>query len=83
LPAMLVGEAQDALVIGDERAGQVDRGCDQQSIRRVAVLQMIESIAARGGPMPERRGSEAGALKESRDPRSDRQIQLDPPGIDE
>jgi hypothetical protein len=40
--AVLGGKAQDALVIGDERAAEFDRGRDQEPIRRIAVLEMMK-----------------------------------------
>ena len=53
-PSMLLAEARDALVIGDERAGELDRRGDQEPVGRVAMFEMMEPIAASRGPISER-----------------------------
>ena len=83
LSAIICGEAQDALIIGNQRTGEFDRGRDQEPIRRVAMFELIETIAAGSGTMAERRRLNAGPLEEARNPCLDRKIQLDPPAVDE
>src|ERR1700733_15391739 len=51
LSAMLLAEACNALVISDQRTGKLDRRSNQKSIRRVAVLEMMQLIAAGSGPV--------------------------------
>ena len=54
LSAIIGGEPQNALVIGDERTVEFDRGRDQQPIRRIAVRELIKAIAAASLTMAER-----------------------------
>jgi hypothetical protein len=75
-------EAQDTLVIGDQRTAELDRGCDQKSICRIAVLEVVELITPRGLTMAKRRRFDPGTLQESRDPFFNRKIELDAPGVD-
>jgi hypothetical protein len=46
LSTMLLAEANDPLVISDQRTGELDRRRDQKPVRRVAVLEVMELIAA-------------------------------------
>jgi len=48
LTAILRGKAQDALVVGDEWARQLDRAGNQEPIGGIAVLELIGAIASRG-----------------------------------
>jgi hypothetical protein len=43
---MLLAEANDSLVISDQRTGELDRRRDQKPVRRVAVFEVMELIAA-------------------------------------
>ena len=83
LSAVSLAKAGDALVVGDERAGELDRGGDQQAIGRIAVLEMMKLVAAHSRAMAEGRRCDAGAFWETRNPRLDRKIQFDSSGIDE
>ena len=80
---MLGGETQDALIIGDQRAGEFDRGSDEQPIRRVTVFELVKSVAAGSGAMAKRHSFDARTFQETRDPPFDGKIQFDPPDIDE
>ena len=60
LSAVSVGEAQYALVIGDERAAEFDRGRDQEPIGRVAVRKVVKLVAPGCGAVTERRRLGAG-----------------------
>ena len=46
MSTMLFAEANDALVISDQRTGELDRRRDQKPVRRVAVFEVMELIAA-------------------------------------
>src|SRR6266478_6274468 len=77
LAAVSVGEAQDALIIGDERTAEFDRGRDQEPIGRIAVRKLVKLVAPGCGAVTERRRLSAGTLQEAGDPALDREIQLD------
>ena len=83
LTAMPVGKAQDAFVVRDQRAREFDRGGNQQSIGGIAMLEVVQLVAATGGAMAERHRLDPGTTEEARHPRLDRQVQFDPPNIDE
>jgi hypothetical protein len=83
LSAIICGEAQNALIIGNERTGEFDRGSDQEPIRRIAMFELIETVAAARGTMAERRRFDARPLEKPRNPCLDRKIQLDPRTVDE
>lgn len=80
---MVLEKACDAVVIRDERARKLDRGGDQQPIRRIAVLETMQLIAAGGSAMTQWHRFDAGTFDEARDPRLNRNIELDPSGIDQ
>jgi hypothetical protein len=82
LSAIICGEAQNALIIGNERTGEFDRGSDQESIRRIAMFELIETVAAARGTMAERHRLDARPLEKPHNPCLDRKIQLDPPTVD-
>ena len=44
LPSMLSAEAGDALIVGDQRAGKVDRSCNQKPICWITMLQAVKLI---------------------------------------
>ena len=67
---MLLAKALNPLVIGDERTREFDRRGDQQPVGRVAMLKMMEPLAA-GGPMSEPRCLDAGTPEKALDPRLD------------
>ncbi len=46
LTAMLFAESNDALVIGDQQTSKLDRRRNQKPVRRVAVFEVMELIAA-------------------------------------
>src|SRR5208282_5554173 len=49
----------------------------------VVAFEMMQLIAATGGPMGERRGLDAGAAEKALDPRLDGNVEIDPAGVDE
>ena len=46
-------EARNPFIISDQRAGELDCGSNQEPIRRIAVLEMMELVAAGGSLMAE------------------------------
>ena len=83
LPAMLLAETRDALVIGDQRTIKLDRRRNEKPVRRVAIFQMMQLMAAAGGPMAKRRRLDAGTPEKPLDPRLDGNIEIDPSDIDQ
>lgn len=79
---MLPAETCDALIIGDQRTGEFDRGGNQKSVGRIAVLEMMQPVAAGSGPMAERHRLDAGTLQEALDPRLGGGIEIDASGVD-
>ena len=55
----------------------------QRPIRRIAMLELIETTAAASGSIPERRRLNARAFQKPCDPSLDRRIQLDLSAVDE
>jgi len=51
LRTMLLAEACDAIIIGDQRTGKLDGRRDEESISRIAVLKMVQLVAAGSGAM--------------------------------
>jgi len=76
-------KACDAIVIGNQRASQLDRRCDEKPVRRVAVFEMMELIGARCRTGSERSRIDAGAREKAVDPGIDGKIEFDAAGIDE
>jgi len=83
LSAIVCREAQNSLIIGNQRTSKFDRGRDQKPIRRVAMFELVKTITAGSGTMAERCRLDTRPLEEPRDPCLDRKIQLDPPAVDE
>ena len=69
--------------MGDQRARELNRRRDQEPVGRIAMLELIQAIAAGSRTVGERYGLDTWTFEKSRNPRLDRQVQLDPPGIDE
>ena len=46
LTAILSGKAQNTLVIGDQRPGNLDRASDEKPVGRIAVLELVQAIDA-------------------------------------
>jgi len=80
---MPLAEAGDAFVIGDQQTSAVDSGRYEQPIRRVTLFEMMKLIAPGSHAMAERHSLNTGTFEEARHPRFDRDIQFDPPDIDE
>jgi hypothetical protein len=78
-----LAEAGDTRVIGDQRAGARDGRGDRQPVRRITVGEIMPPIGACGGAAVERRGRDAGPIEKALDPPLDRNVEFDPPGIDE
>jgi hypothetical protein len=55
----------------------------QKAIRRIAMLELIETIAAASGSIPEGRRLDARVFEKPRDPSLDRRSQLDLSAVDE
>jgi hypothetical protein len=72
LSAMLLAKADDALVIGDQRTSKLDCRGNQKPVRWVAVLDVMELIAA-SGLVTKRRCFDAGTIEEASDPRCDKE----------
>jgi hypothetical protein len=66
--AMLLGEASDAVIIGNQRAGEADGCGDQQPVRRIALFKVMKLIAARSGKVIKRHRLDARAIDEALDP---------------
>ena len=80
---MLLAEACDAIIIGDQRTGKLDGRRDEESISWIAVLKMVQLVGAGGGDMTYWLSFKAGAVKEAIDPRLNRNIKLNTSCIDE
>ena len=80
---MRIPKTCDAIVIGNQRASQLDRRCDEKPVRRVAVFEMMELIGARRRAGSERDRIDAWAREKALDPGIDGKIELDAAGIDE
>ena len=80
---MLLPEAYDALVIGDQRTGKLDRGGDQQPIGRVTMLETMELVGAGRSVVAQWECFNSWAIDEALDPRLDRNIQFNPTGVDQ
>ncbi len=80
---MSVAEAQDALVVGDERAAEFDCGRNQEPISGIPVLEVVKLVAPRRRAMTKQRGLDPRTLQEAGDPILDRKVQFYSPGIDE
>jgi hypothetical protein len=57
LCAVLLAEACDPIIIGDQWTGKLDGRRDEKSIGRIAVLKMVQLVGAGSGPqcLPYRR----------------------------
>jgi len=80
---MLPAKACAALIISDEGTGKLDRRGDQQPIRGIAVLQMMQPIAAGSGMVAERHRLDAGTVEKAFNPRLDGNVEVDPFRVDE
>jgi hypothetical protein len=65
-----------------DRGGQ-GVSSSQRPIRRIAMLELIETIAAASGSIPEKRRLDARTFEKPRDPSLDPRIQLDLRAVDE
>ena len=65
LSAMLLAEADDALIIGDQRTSKLDRRRNQKSVRRTSVFKMVQLIAAGASLVTQRDswGTSAGTVR--------------------
>jgi len=75
--AMLLGEASDAVMIGNQRAGEADGCGDQQPVRRIALFKVMKLIAARSGKVIKRHRLDARAIDEALDPSLGWKIEVD------
>ena len=78
---MFLAETRDALVIGDQRTGKLDRCGDQQPIGRVAMIEMVHLIAAAGGAIAQWHCLHAWTIEEALDPGLNGKVEIDPPGV--
>lgn len=74
-------EARNPFIISDQRAGELDCGSNQEPIRRIAVLEMMELVAAGGSLMAEWHRFDAGTLEEAPDPSLNGNVEIDPPCV--
>lgn len=72
-----------ALVVGDKRAGKFDRRRDEKPVGGVTVFEMMQAIAPAGGLKAERGRLDARTAEKALDPGFDRDIEIDPPEIDQ
>ncbi len=80
---MVLTETRNTLIIGDKPTSELDRGGDEEPVRRITVFEMMQLIAAAGGAMAERRRLDARTAKKALDPRLDWNIEIDPAGVDQ
>ena len=79
---MLLAEADDALiVIGDQWTSKLDRRRNQKSVRRIAVFEMMQLIAARGSLVTQRHCFDAGTIEETLDPFRNGNVEVNPSGV--
>ena len=83
LSAMLPAEADDALIVGDQRTSKLDRRRNQKSVRRIAVFAMMQLIAAGGSLLTQRHCFDAGTIEETLDPCRNGNVEVDPSGVKE
>ena len=83
LSAMLLAEADDALIVGDQRTSKLDRRRNQESVRRIAVFEMMQLIAAGGSLVTQRHCFDAGTIEETLDPCRNGNVEVDPSGVNE
>ena len=81
LSAMLLAEADDALIVGDQRTSKLDRRRNQKSVRRIAVFEMMQLIAAGGSLVTQRHCFDAGTIEETLDPCRNGNVEVDPSGV--
>ena len=82
MPTSPLTEAGDTLVIGDQRTRKLDRCGYQQTIRRIALLEMMQLIGTRSRSPAQGYRLYARALKKTLDPCLDREIEINPPQVD-
>ena len=82
LPPVLLGKARDELVVGDDGTSKLDRRSDEQPICGVALFEMTELIAARGGPMLQRHSLDSRTIEEALDPCRNGKVEVNSTGID-
>ena len=80
---MLLAEADDALIIGDQRTSKLDRRRNQKSVRRIAVFEMMQLIAAADSMVTQRQCFDAGTIEETLDPCRNGNVEVDPSGVNE
>jgi len=68
LSATSLAEARNTLVIRDQRTLKLDRCRNQKTIRRVAVLEMVQLIGGGSGPIAQGYRLDARALQETVEP---------------
>ena len=83
LPAVPSAESGDALVISDQGTTEFDRRRYQEPIRRIAMREMLQLIAARCGAVSYRNCGDPGTLDKSTNPGFDREVEIDPSRVDE
>ncbi len=81
LSTMLLAETDDALIIADQRTSKLDRRRNQKSVRRIAVFEMMQLIAARGSLVTQRHCFDAGTIEETLDPFRNGNVEVDPSGV--
>ncbi len=80
---MLLAEADDALIIGDQRTSKLDRRRNQKPVRRIAVFEMMQLIAAGGSLVTQRHRFDSETIEETLDPCRNGNVEVDPSGVNE
>ena len=78
---MPFAEPCNALIIRDKWTGELDRGSNQKAVRWIAVLKMMQLVAAGGRLMAQWHRFDAGTLKEAPNPCLNRKVEIDPPCV--
>ena len=83
LPSPSSAKLRDTRIIRNQRAGKLDRRCDEETIRWVAVLETVKLITARSCAIAQRDGHNSRTVQEPLDPSGYRYIEINSTGIDE
>src|SRR5437588_10311964 len=81
LSAMPCAKTRNALIVSDKRTGEIDCGGDQKPIGRIAVLEMMQPVAAGGRLVTQWHRFDAGTLEEAVDPCLNGDVEIDPAGV--
>jgi hypothetical protein len=82
LPTVPLAETCNAIIVGDQGASEFDCGCNQKPIRWIAMLEMMQLIAARGSPVAQRHRLYTGTIHKALDPGFNGNVEIDATGVD-